>query len=376
MQKNKAICIVSPIYPPDIGGPASYVFDLSQRLKKDFEISVVAFCEGKASLVKNVDIHTINPKRYGFFGRQFRLFRKLWKVAKKAQTMYIQGPIVVGVTSMLFAKIKKIPTVMKFVGDIAWEEASRNGKTDLDLESWLNLKKKDFKSAMIKRIQKVSLNSADKVVVPSRFLKNILMKYYGLKDSKIALIYNAFEGESKRKKHSERGYKIMSAGRLVPHKKMDLIVEAMSKLPEKYTLDIYGEGPEEKFIEDKIRELDLETRVKMKGSLPKSGVLREMSEHDICVLYSSYEGLPHIVLEAFSSQCPVIASSIPGTNEVAIDNETAILAEPENPIRLAEAIRNLAWDKKLRETISRKAYIKLKTDFTWGNHLHKIKEIL
>lgn len=376
MHKNKEICIVSPIFPPDIGGPASYVFDLSQKLKKDYEISVVAFCEGKPNLVKNVNIHTINPKHYGFAGRQFRLFKKLWKIAKHAEKLYIQGPIVVGVTSLLFAKIKGIPTVMKFVGDIAWEEASRNGKTDLDLESWLNLKKKDFKSAMIKRVQKISLNSADMLVVPSRFLKNILTKYYGVKESKIQLIYNAFEGESKRKKHSERGYRIMSAGRLVPHKKMDLVVEAISKLPEKYTLDIFGEGPEEKLIEDKIRELDLEDRVKMRGSLPKTGVLKEMSEHDICVLYSSYEGLPHIVLEAFSTQCPVIASNIPGTNEVAIDNETAILAEPENPVRLAEAIRNLAWDKKLRETISRKAYIKLKTDFTWGHHLHKIKEIL
>lgn len=376
MYKNKELCIVSPIFPPDIGGPASYVFDLSQKLKKDYKISVVAFCEGKPNLVKNVDIHTINPKRYGFLGRQFRLFKKLWKVAKNAEKLYIQGPIVVGVTSLFFAKIKRIPTVMKFVGDIAWEEASRNGKTDLDLESWLNLKRKDFKSAMIKRVQKVSLNSADKVVVPSKFLKNILTKYYGVKESNIELIYNAFEGESKRKQHSERGYRIMSAGRLVPHKKMDLVVEAISKLPEKYTLDIYGEGPEEELLENKIQELELIDRVKMRGSLPKAGVLKEMAEHDICVLYSSYEGLPHIVLEAFSTQCPVIASNIPGTNEVAIDNETAILAEPENPVRLAEAIRNLAWDKKLRETISRKAYIKLKTDFTWGQHLHKIKEIL
>lgn len=376
MQKNKEICIVSPIYPPDIGGPATYVFDLAQRLKKDYKINIVAFCESRPSLVKNVNIHTINPKKYGFFGRQLRLLNRLFKFGSKAETLYIQGPIVVGVTSLIFAKIRGIKTIMKFVGDIAWEEASRNGKTNLDLESWLKSRHKDFRSDLIRRIQKLSLNTAGRIVVPSQFLKNILTKYYEVSESRIELIYNAFEGEGKRKQHSERGYKIITAGRLVPHKKVELIVEAISRLPEKYSLDIYGSGPEEGNIQRRIEELALEDRVKMQGSLSKVELLKKMTSKDIFVLYSSYEGLPHVVLEAFSSQCPVVASNIPGTNEVAIDNETAILAEPENPTRLAEAIRNLAWDKKLREQLGRKAYIKLKTDFTWGHHIYKIKGIL
>ncbi len=376
MRKNKEICIVSPIYPPDIGGPATYVFDLAQRLKKDYKINIVAFCESKPALIKNTDIYAINPKKYGFLGRQLRLFAKLWKVAAKAETLYIQGPIVVGMTSLIFAKIKGIKSIMKFVGDIAWEEASRNGKTELDLESWLQSKHRDFRSALIKRIQKITLNSAAKLVVPSQFLKNILVKYYDVDASKIELIYNAFEGEGKRKQHADRGYKIITAGRLVPHKKVDLIVEAVARLPEKYTLDIYGSGPEKNNIERKIEELNVGDRIKMRGSLSKMELLKVMSLKDIFVLYSSYEGLPHVVLEAFSSQCPVVASNIQGTNEVAIDNETAILAEPENPVRLAEAIRNLAWDKKLREQLSKRAFAKLKTDFDWGNHISKIKEIL
>ena len=144
----------------------------------------------------------------------------------------------------------------------------------------------------------------------------------------------------------------------------------------KYTLDIYGSGPEKNNIQRKIEELNVGDRIKMRGSLSKMELLKVMNQKDIFVLYSSYEGLPHVVLEAFSSQCPVVASNIQGTNEVAIDNETAILAEPENPVRLAEAIRNLAWDKKLREQLSKRAFAKLKMDFAWGNHISKIKEIL
>lgn len=376
MQKNREISILSPIFPPDIGGPASYVFELSQRLKKNFDINIIAFCEERPVRIKNVDIHTINPKKYGFLGRQLRLFWKLSKYAKNSEALYIQGPIVVGFTGIFFAKWKKIPTAMKFVGDIAWEEASRTGKTVLDLEGWLKSSRKDFKSWLLQKVQKWTFKNAGKIVVPSNFLKDILSKYYAVDESKIEMIYNAFESESKNKKHVEKAYKLMAAGRLVPHKKMDLIIDAMSKLPEKYLLDIYGSGPEFKKLEKKINDLKLDSRVMLRGNLNKNSYIKEIDQHDIFLLYSNYEGLPHVILEAFSRSCPVIASDIPGTNEVAINGETAILAEANNPVRLAEAIRNLSWEKKTRENLSKKALKKLKEDFSWDKHLQKIKELL
>ncbi len=373
-KKLSKLTIVSPIFPPDIGGPASYVYELGQRLKSDFDITVITFCEGKANLMKGVSIHSIDPSRHGFLGRQLRLLRNLIRFSRDADCIYIQGPVVVGFLSSFFAKNRGIKSMLKFVGDIAWEEASRHGKTDLDLNNWLKIPKKDFKSKILQWVQKKSFKNVDKIIVPSEYLKNLLVKYYEVPESKIEMIYNAFEYRSVDSKKSERAYSLMCAGRLERHKNVDLIIEAMKLLPEKYTLDIYGNGSEKVKLVDIAKELG--GRVKFFGNVSHAELSREMEKHEMFILYSSYEGLPHVILEAFAARCPIVASNILGTNEVAIDDENAVLAESENPKRLAEAIRNLSWDKKRRERHCINGVKLLKTEFSWNTHLEKLKKLI
>ncbi|MBU0981555.1 glycosyltransferase family 4 protein [Patescibacteria group bacterium] len=374
---GKKITIVTPIFPPDVGGPASYVFELGQRLKRTCQVGVVGFCEGHPVRMKNVEMALVNPKKYSFFGRQWRLRKNLKRVAADADLMYVQGPVVVGVNALRFARKRGIPTIMKFVGDIAWEDASRRGKTGLSLEDWLKESKPDLKSGIIKKFQKWSFGAADRILVPSLFLKRILTDYYEVPEEKIELNYNAFDGErSRRRPVRERAFKIMAAGRLVPHKNIDKILEALRKLPENYSLDVYGNGPERPRLESLVVNLGLKERVRFFGNVPQTELLKAMEEHDLFVLYSSYEGLPHVVLEAFASRCPVIASDIPGTNEVAIDGRSAVLAAPENADRLAEAIRNLSWDKKQREFLSNEAIRLLKNDFSWDAHIDKFLSLV
>ncbi len=377
--KNKELPelgVVTPIFPPDIGGPASYIYELCQRLKGDFAIRGAAFCEGKALLIKNVEIHSINPRRFTFFGRQWRLWKALKKYLRNANTLYIQGPVVVGLLSVLFAKRFGIKSVMKFVGDIAWEEASREGKTALSLDEWLDSPKKDFKSKMLRAVQKYGFKNVGVIVVPSMYLKNLLMKYYEVPEAKIHMIYNAFDYRSVQRKFGDRAFKLMTAGRFVPHKHIGMIIEAMTLLPDEYCLNIFGEGPEEKNLLSKVEELNLGARVKFRGQISHQELSKEMEKHDMFVLYSSYEGLPHVVLEAFAARCPVVASDISGTREVAINGKTAMLAEGGNPKRLAEAVRNLSWDRKKRERFSMEAVKLLKSEFSWNTHIEKLKEIL
>ncbi|MEK7146149.1 MAG: glycosyltransferase family 4 protein, partial [Patescibacteria group bacterium] len=363
---RKKIHLITPIFPPDIGGPASYVYEVGQRLKKQHDLSVLGFCEGQHVKMKNVDIHTLNPKKYSFWTRQLRLRRLLKKYAKKSDLLYIQGPVVVGANSLLFAAQHKIPTLLKFVGDIAWEEASRRGKTKLSLEEWHDENKPDLKSKLLKKVQKWSFKKADRVIVPSQFLKRILMKYYAVPEDKIVLIFNAFDGEqSRRREHPERAYKLMTAGRMVPHKNIDQIIEAVSQLPENYSLDIYGNGPERNKLENLVYEKGMAERIKFHGNVSQTRLHDEMRKHDLFILYSSYEGLPHVILEAFSMRIPVIASDIPGTDEVALQDRTGVLAAPNNPQRLKEAIQNLYLDRKKREYLSSEAIRLLKSEFSW-----------
>lgn len=372
---RKKIHLITPIFPPDIGGPASYVYEVGQRLKKKHDLSVLGFCEGRHAKMKNVEIHTINPKKYSFFGRQWRLRRLLKKHVKKDDLLYIQGPVVVGANSLLFAARNKNRTILKFVGDIAWEEASRRGKTQASLEEWHDENKPDFKSMLLKKVQRWSFKKADNVLVPSQFLKRILMKYYGVPESKIILIFNAFDDEqTRRRDHPERAYKLMTAGRMVPHKNIDHIIEAVSQLPAAYTLDIYGNGPERSKLENLVYEKGLSERIKFHGNVSQTRLHEEMRKHDLFILYSNYEGLPHVILEAFSMRIPVIASDIPGTDEVALQDRTGVLAAPNNPQRLKEAIQNLSWDRNKRSALTSEAIRLLKNEFSWDAHLRALSQ--
>jgi glycosyltransferase involved in cell wall biosynthesis len=203
------------------------------------------------------------------------------------------------------------------------------------------------------------------------------MDYYEVPEEKINLVWNAFDGEnSKRRSLKDRAFKLMVAGRLVPHKNVDKVIEALEKLPEDYTLDVYGNGPERRRLEALSFNIGLSERVKFHGNVPQRELHRAMEVHDLFVLYSSYEGLPHVVLEAFSTRVPVVASDIPGTDEVAIQGKTAVLAAPDNSMRLAESIRSLSWDRKHREYLSNEAIRLLKSDFSWDAHIEKLRGLL
>lgn len=376
MNKHKKVCLVTPIFPPDVGGPASYVFELAQRLKKQVALSVVGFSGGKPARIKGVELGFVNPHKFGFVRRQWKL-RRLLRAHGDCDFMYIQGPVVVGVNALRYALRRGIPTALKFVGDIAWEDASRRMKTELKLEEWLNSNGKDFRSWFIQRVQKWSFAKTDKVVVPSEFLKRLLMEHYEVPENKIELVFNAFDGrKTKMRRYDDRAFRVMVAGRLVPHKNVNLVLEAMAQLPEEYELDVYGDGPERRELMAKVHAFELEGRVHFHGNVSQGDLFKAMQAHDLFVLYSSYEGLPHVVLEAFAARVPVVASDIPGTDEVARDDETAVLAAPDNANRLAEAIRNLSWDRQRREKLVSGGVRLLKSEFSWDTHLEKLKALL
>ena len=92
------ILITTPIFPPEIGGPATYTLEVSRRLKeRGHQIRVVTFTDSKPE----VEDLTVIPVRlhYPMLGsilRQARLFFTILRVAKGMELLYSQGPVVVG----------------------------------------------------------------------------------------------------------------------------------------------------------------------------------------------------------------------------------------------------------------------------------------
>jgi glycosyltransferase involved in cell wall biosynthesis len=180
----------------------------------------------------------------------------------------------------------------------------------------------------------------------------------GVPADRLAMIYSGCEEEEppvvdRGAIRAELGFEteaplLLFAGRLAEQKRVDDLLKAIDLLqhvqPDLRTV-IVGEGPLRDRLEETAQAFHLDGRVRFVGH--RDDVPRLMAAADVVVLPSAYEGLPNVALEAMRFRKPVIATAVPGTTEVVIDNETGILVPVGDVMLLARAIRDLVRDPML-----------------------------
>ncbi len=150
------ILLTTPIFPPEIGGPATYTCEISRRLlERGHDIRVVTFADTKPKVqgVKVIPVR-LNYRVLGTLRRQLRLFFTILRAARGMDLIYAQGAVVVGFCSFIVGKLTGKPIVVKFVGDVAWEQAVNNGEIKRYLEDFLSEPEGGLQIKFIMRIQK------------------------------------------------------------------------------------------------------------------------------------------------------------------------------------------------------------------------------
>lgn len=345
------ILIATGIYPPDIGGPATYSKLLADELPKhNLDAEVLSF-----GAVRHL------PK----IVRHFFYFLEILKSGRKADVIFAQDPVSVGLPSCLAAKILRKKFVLKIVGDYAWEQGSQRFGVKDSLDDFLD-KKYCWQVEFLRKIQKFVAEKADIIITPSEYLKRIVSAW-GIYPQKIKIIYNSVElpepGYSKdeaRQKLKLNGVVLLSAGRLVPWKGFDALIEIMPDLAKKISglkLVIIGDGSEKENLESKIKNLGLEKRVLMTGKISHENLLLYLKAADIFVLNTGYEGLSHQLLEAMAVGIPVVTTDVGGNPEIIIKGKNGLLVGRNNKEDLRNAIVDL-WDNDvLRDNFVKQARI-------------------
>ncbi len=173
-------------------------------------------------------------------------------------------------------------------------------------------------------------------------------------EEKITVIYNAVEplnGIQPAEVSLQTRVKIVTVGRLVPWKQVDQIIEALARC-DGVGLVIIGDGPERGHLEELVRTLDLRDRVYFAGARSKAETLSLMAACDLFVLNSTYEGFPHVVLEAMSLGLPVVATAVGGTPEVVEDEENGLLLAPATNGALSETLLQLVSSPLQRQRLA------------------------
>lgn len=151
-------------------------------------------------------------------------------------------------------------------------------------------------------------------------------------------------------------------GRLVPVKRLDLLLRSIASLRERHSanfkLYIVGEGPELTPLREMSAALRLENLVVFAGFQNDAAAwIRTM---DCVVLTSDHEGLPMIVLESLALGVPVVARAVGGIPEVLTDIEACRLVADGSPESIAASIASVLNDR--RERMTRASLLPLRYD--------------
>ena len=160
---------------------------------------------------------------------------------------------------------------------------------------------------------------------------------------------------------------VMYVGRLVPHKGVEFLLEAVEMMRPTAHLVIVGKGPWLETLKDSANRLRVADRVVFAGSVPWSELPNYYRAADVCVLpsISRLEAFGLVGLEAMASERPVVLSDIPGVREVIEDGQEGLLARPTDPEDIANKVNVLLDGPQLRAEMGAKGRKRVLENFTW-----------
>lgn len=195
------------------------------------------------------------------------------------------------------------------------------------------------------------LLKVDKIIAPSKFLRELFIKH-GIPKEKIIYSENGynldlFTGFKKKKKEDKIIFGFV--GGIYKHKGIDILIEAFNNIDYRNVeLRIYGRCNSIylKNLKKKIKN----PNIKFMGQF--EDVKEPYSEIDILVVPSIWPetGGPLVVKEAFATKTPVIASNIGCIPEFVEDGKTGLLFEPNSPNDLYKKIIKIIENPKLLES--------------------------
>jgi glycosyltransferase involved in cell wall biosynthesis len=371
------LLLVTGIFPPDRGGPASYVPRVASALAaRGMQVEVVCLSDPGPhdDTVYPFPVHRI-PRQTFWPWRVWLTLRAIFKRARRSDLIYVSG---LGAESALAAALAGRSTVYKVVGDYAWERAVGRGWFRGTIEEYQS-QCRGGRFRWINLIRTWPLSRAARVIVPSLYLARLVASW-GIPESRIDVIYNAASKGRGKPRTAESwpewaGRTLITVCRLVPWKGVSGLIEALGALPTT-RLVIAGDGGMRAALTEQARQLGVAERVLFLGDVPGECVADCMSRADAFVLNSSYEGLPHVVLEAMEAGVPVIATDAGGTGELVEHGVTGLLIPVGRPEMLKAAIESLWKDPVLAERLVAGASRRVSESFAATQMLDHTERVL
>jgi glycosyltransferase involved in cell wall biosynthesis len=340
------ILLVSGIWPPDVGGPASHVPELAGHLTSRGHSVEVLTTAATAPAAEAYPVHWVGRSLPpGLRHAVFAL--RLARLARRADVVYVVSVLTRGIVG---ARLAGRPVLVKLTDDPAYERARRLRLFAGDLDAF-QPRRGGLRTRLLRRLRDTALRRASLVLCPSEYLRRHALGW-GLEPEHVVVVGNATPAlpalpsrEEARAALGVEGPLLAFAGRLGPAKALDVLLDAVGDLPE-VTLLLAGDGPERGRLEARAGE-----RARFLGARTRGQVLELFRAADASVLTSAWENFPHTVVEALAVGTPVLATAVGGVPEIVRDGENGLLAPPGDPAAFAAAVRRFLDDPELQERL-------------------------
>jgi glycosyltransferase involved in cell wall biosynthesis len=335
------IVFLTGIWPPDVGGPATHGPDFAAFLRdRGHDVRVVTMADDEPT-ERPVPVETVARSR-PFVVRYPLVAARGARLARDADLVYATATYAAAAAA---SAVARRPLVAKLVSDPAYERARRYGLFGGSLESFQAGNGVALLS--LKALRTVSLRLARRIVVPSRYLAELAVRW-GLDERRIDVLPNPAPPASSVEPEPLDGAFVF-VGRLTEQKALPIAFDALARVPSA-RLVVVGDGPERSALEE--RAASLGGRVEFRGAVPRDAALRTLAGARAALLSSAWENLPHAAVEALSVGVPVIATAVGGVPEVVRDEENGLLVAPNDPDALAAAMRRVLDEAGLRDRLA------------------------
>jgi glycosyltransferase involved in cell wall biosynthesis len=371
------LLLVTGIFPPDHGGPAGYVPRIAAELVRRGHAVRVVCLSDRLDHDDSGYPFAVHRIRRGMpmAARMLRTAAAIYRGSRGADAVLVNG---LRLEAMAATRLSGAPAVHKVVGDQAWERARNRGWFAGTLDEYQRAPK-PARLRLLDWLRTVPLRGAARVIVPSRYLGRIV-EGWGFPPARTALVYNAVEPPVAAPADEAglppfAGPTLVTVCRLVPWKGVEGVIRALPELAGA-RLAVVGDGPLRAPLEALARELGVAERVLFTGGVPAARVRAILRQADVFVLNSSYEGLPHVVLEAMAEGAPVVATDAGGTGEVVEHGVTGLLVEPGRPEALVAAVRTLLHDPAAARALRDGAARALERRFSYAAMVQDTERLL
>ena len=328
------LILATGIYPPDIGGPATYSRAFAQELQKlGHEVVVITYSENcKLQIADQIDPWPVVKisKSGGPLLRWWRYSRALKKHGADANIVYAFSSVSCGVP-LRMASLKKPKKILRLGGDFLWERYTDRGGIS-GLREWYSQAAKWLLVAGC-----WLLKHFDHIVFSSAFQRDIYIDHYKELPA-YSVLENAVPSGIPVLHEKHTPLRLLFLGRLVGFKNLRALIEALKDLS-RMTLTIAGSGPLLSKLQACATANGVADRVAFIGNRDGSEKQKLFYDHDLLVLPSLTEISPNVALEARAVGMPVLLTRLNGLS--AALQKGMIVRNLYDHEQIASAIREM-----------------------------------